>query len=111
LLPLPPASSLLAMFELSRKKCIKLAQDFTEKLGMTYANLWTYECPIFAETEMNQHFGDNGQLCRSLHKNMSPYTPAQHHGTCTIVPHIHQLSTMAHAQEYDTIYTSSINSK
>jgi hypothetical protein len=38
---------------------------------MTYANLWTYECPIFAETEMNQHFGDNGQLCRSLHKNMT----------------------------------------
>jgi hypothetical protein len=45
---------------------------------MTYANLWTYECPIFAETEMNQHFGDNGQLCRSLHKNMTPYTPAEH---------------------------------
>jgi hypothetical protein len=65
------------MFELSRKKCIKLAQDFTEKLGMTYANLWTYECPIFAETEMNQHFGDNGQLCRSLHKNMTPYRHAK----------------------------------
>jgi hypothetical protein len=66
----------------------KLAQDFTEKLGMTYANLCTYECPIFAETEMNQHFGDNGQLCRSLHKNMTQIhqennPPAEHHGTYT----------------------------
>ena len=55
---------------------------------MTYANLWTYECPIFAETEMNQHFGDNGQLCRSLHKNMTQMhqennPPAEHHGTYT----------------------------
>jgi hypothetical protein len=52
---------------------------------------------------MNQHFGDNGQLCRSLHKNMTQIhqennPPAEHHGTYTIVPPYTPYASANHGQ-------------
>jgi hypothetical protein len=61
------------MFALNKKNSTSKYKNFTEKSGMTFANFLTYECPIFAETEMNQHFGKIGQLIsNSLQTKVPP---------------------------------------